>query len=62
MYELRLISSIVDLIELYGNANRVIAQAKESYRVETDDNIIDPLTKPLSQWKHDRHITLFGIR
>ena len=31
-------------------------------RVPTDDNVADPLTKPLSQRKHDRHVASSGIR
>ncbi|KAK8973763.1 hypothetical protein V6N11_061854 [Hibiscus sabdariffa] len=31
-------------------------------KVHTDDNIVDPLTKPLAQQKHDRHIESLGIR
>ncbi|KAG8497104.1 hypothetical protein CXB51_008305 [Gossypium anomalum] len=34
----------------------------EIYRVPTDNNIIDPLTKPLTQQKHDRHTKLLRIR
>ena len=31
-------------------------------KVRTDDNIADPLTKPLPQAKHDGHVTLMGLR
>ena len=31
-------------------------------RVPTDDNIADPLTKPLTQQRHDRHTRSLGIR
>ena len=31
-------------------------------RVPTDENVADPLTKPLSQSKHDRHFSALGIR
>ncbi|KAK8596896.1 hypothetical protein V6N12_065375 [Hibiscus sabdariffa] len=31
-------------------------------KVNTDDNIADPLTKPLAQQKHDRHTESLGIR
>ena len=31
-------------------------------RVPTDDNIADPLTKALSQQKHERHLRSFGIK
>ena len=31
-------------------------------KVGTDDNIADPLTKPLPQAKHDGHVTLMGLR
>ena len=31
-------------------------------RVHTDDNVVDPLTKPLPQSKHDSHTRLIGIR
>ncbi|KAK8593227.1 hypothetical protein V6N12_045311 [Hibiscus sabdariffa] len=34
----------------------------EICKVHTDDNITDPLTKPLSQQKHDRHTESLGIR
>ncbi|KAK8578706.1 hypothetical protein V6N12_069050 [Hibiscus sabdariffa] len=34
----------------------------EIYKVHTDDNIADPLTKPLTQQKHDRHTESLGIR
>ncbi|KAL4368576.1 hypothetical protein GQ457_05G023610 [Hibiscus cannabinus] len=34
----------------------------EICKVHTDDNIADPLTKPLAQQKHDRHIESLGIR
>ena len=30
-------------------------------RVCTDDNVADPLTKPLKQSKHDRHTRSLGI-
>ena len=31
-------------------------------RVSTNDNIVDPLTKPLPQAKHESHIRSMGIR
>ena len=31
-------------------------------RVPTDDNVADPLTKPLPPAKHDRHARFIGIR
>ena len=31
-------------------------------RVPTDDNVVDPLTKPLPQAKHDRHARFIFIR
>ena len=31
-------------------------------RVSTNDNITDPLTKPLQQAKHESHIKSMGIR
>ncbi|KAK8670168.1 hypothetical protein V6N13_104928 [Hibiscus sabdariffa] len=34
----------------------------EICKVHTDDNIADPLTKPPSQQKHDRHTESLGIR
>ncbi|KAK8644737.1 hypothetical protein V6N13_124037 [Hibiscus sabdariffa] len=34
----------------------------EICKVQTDDNIDDPLTKPLAQQKHDRHTESLGIR
>ncbi|KAK8518050.1 hypothetical protein V6N12_033042 [Hibiscus sabdariffa] len=34
----------------------------EICKVHTDDNIVDPLTKPLAQQKHDRHTKSLGIR
>ena len=32
------------------------------YRVPTNDNVADPLTKPLPQPKHESHIRSMGIR
>ncbi|KAK8621230.1 hypothetical protein V6N13_067671 [Hibiscus sabdariffa] len=34
----------------------------EICKVHTDDNVADPLTKPLTQQKHDRHTESLGIR
>ncbi|KAK8713429.1 hypothetical protein V6N13_148647 [Hibiscus sabdariffa] len=34
----------------------------EICKVHTDDNIADPLTKPLAQQKHDHHTESLGIR
>ncbi|KAK8662652.1 hypothetical protein V6N13_024543 [Hibiscus sabdariffa] len=34
----------------------------EICKVHTDDNIVDPLTKPLTQQKHDHHTESLGIR
>ena len=34
----------------------------EIRKVHTDDNVADPLTKPLAQQKHDRHTESLGIR
>ncbi|KAK8560132.1 hypothetical protein V6N12_012935 [Hibiscus sabdariffa] len=34
----------------------------EICKVHTDNNIADPLTKPLAQQKHDRHTESLGIR
>ncbi|KAK8600640.1 hypothetical protein V6N12_050493 [Hibiscus sabdariffa] len=34
----------------------------EICKVDTDDNIVDPLTKPLAQQKHDRHTESLDIR
>ncbi len=31
-------------------------------KVGTDDNVADPLTKPLSQVKHDAHTSSMGLR
>ena len=31
-------------------------------RVSTDDNVVDPLTKPFAQSKHDGHARVLGIR
>ena len=31
-------------------------------KVGTDDNIADPLTKPLSKAKHDGHVVAMGLR
>ena len=31
-------------------------------RVPTDDNVADPLTKPLPHAKHDRHARFIGIK
>ena len=35
---------------------------KVQCRVPTDDNVVDPLTKPLPQAKQDRHARFIGIR
>ncbi|KAK8715138.1 hypothetical protein V6N13_042476 [Hibiscus sabdariffa] len=34
----------------------------EICKVHTDDNIVDPLTKPLAQQKNDSHTESLGIR
>ncbi|KAK8564633.1 hypothetical protein V6N12_058216 [Hibiscus sabdariffa] len=34
----------------------------EICKVHTDDNIADPLMKPLTHQKHDRHTESLGIR
>ena len=34
----------------------------EIRKVHTDDNVADPLMKPLAQQKHDRHTESLGIR
>ena len=31
-------------------------------KVGTDDNVADPLTKPLPQVKHNKHVEAMGIR
>jgi hypothetical protein len=31
-------------------------------KVGTDDNVADPLTKPLSQAKHEGHVVSMGLR
>ncbi len=31
-------------------------------RVPTEDNIVDPLTKVISQKKHDGHVLSFGLK
>ncbi|KAL0404534.1 UNVERIFIED_CONTAM: Retrovirus-related Pol polyprotein from transposon TNT 1-94 [Sesamum radiatum] len=31
-------------------------------KIVTDDNVADPLTKPMSQRKHERHLTKMGIK
>ena len=31
-------------------------------KVHTDENLADPLTKPLLQQKHERHLRSFGIK
>ena len=31
-------------------------------KVHTNNNLADPLTKPLSQHKHERHLRSFGIK
>lgn len=31
-------------------------------KVHTDDNVADPLTKPLAQQKHDSHTSAIGIK
>ena len=80
--ELGIIPSISDLVDLYYDNNRAIAQAKEPRshqrskhilrryhlikeiiergdvkicRVPIDDNIVDPLTKPLPYAKHESY-------
>jgi hypothetical protein len=76
--KLGIVPSIVDPIGLYYDNNGVIAQAKEPRshqrskhilrrcakicKVPTLDNIVDPLTKPLAQQKHDGHTRSMGIR
>ena len=35
---------------------------KVQCRVPTDDNVVDPLTKPIPQAKHDRHARFIVIR
>ena len=32
------------------------------YRVPTDDNVVDPLTKPLPHVKHESHTRSMGMR
>ena len=32
------------------------------YKVHTDPNVADPLTKPLSRAKHDQHQNSMGVR
>ena len=34
----------------------------EVCEISTDDNVADPLTKPLSQKKHERHLAEIGIK
>ena len=34
----------------------------QASNLTTDDNVADPLTKPLPQAKHDRHARFIGIR
>ena len=76
--ELGIVPGIVDPIGLYYDNNGAIAQAKEPRshqrskhilrryakicKVPTLDNIVDPLTKPLAQQKHDGHTRSMGIR
>ncbi|KAI5434055.1 hypothetical protein KIW84_021063 [Lathyrus oleraceus] len=76
--KLGIVPSIVDPIGLYYDNNGVIAQAKKPRshqrskytlrrcvkicKVPTLDNIVDPLTKPLAQQKHDGHTRSMGIR
>ena len=31
-------------------------------KVHTEENIVDPLTKPLSQKKHDSHVFSYGLK
>ena len=31
-------------------------------KVHTEENITDPLTKPLSQKKHDSHVFSYGLK
>ncbi|KAK8983773.1 hypothetical protein V6N11_009559 [Hibiscus sabdariffa] len=64
--ELGVVPSIVDAVDLYCDNNGAIAEIidrgdVEICKVHTDDNIVDPLTKPLAQQKHDRPESL-GIR
>ena len=34
----------------------------EIFKIHTDLNVVDPLTKPLSQAKHDQHQDSMGVR
>ena len=34
----------------------------EVCKISTDDNIADPLTKPLSQTKHEKHLSEMSIK
>ena len=31
-------------------------------KIDTDDNVADPLTKPLPQVKHKKHVEAMGIK
>ena len=46
--------------------NSIRDQVKEGYieicKIHTDLNVTDPLTKPLSQAKHDQHQDSMGVR
>ncbi|KAL4323722.1 hypothetical protein GQ457_11G027280 [Hibiscus cannabinus] len=53
---LGVIPSILDVVDLYYRGDVDIC------KVHTENNIADPLTKPLAQQKHDRHTESLGIR
>ncbi|XP_047335609.1 secreted RxLR effector protein 161-like [Impatiens glandulifera] len=73
--ELSVVPSISMPINIYCDNNGAIAQAKEPSsssksrnvmrkmcKVHTDDNIADPLTKPMPRTKHESHIRAKGLK
>jgi hypothetical protein len=65
---LGVVPSASNLVDLYCDNSGAIAQAKEPRshqkicKVHMDSNVADPLTKPLSQAKHEAHTRSMGIR
>ena len=46
--------NLIREINKRGNTNKC--------KVPGEDNVVDPLTKPLAQAKHERHVRAMGIR
>ena len=46
----------------YIAASEAAKEAVWIKKVHTEENIADPLTKPLSQKKHDSHVFLYGLK